>query len=154
LIKVIDITENTGMSMGLKKKGVKAPPAAPPAALPIKKSIHSRAKLYFPVTKIHGYLAWKGTGSGVSEKAAIAVAAGIEYIVQEVLSLSLLDGEAPIKEGTRITPRHVNLVIARDAELKGLFAGGIIRGGGVNPIVFAKKPKKTVSAGGNGIETK
>lgn len=135
------------MSTEVKKKGGKAPSSASAAAaLPIKKkSVHSRANLFFPVTRIHDYLAWKGTGSGVGEKAAIAVAAGLEYIVQEVLDVTMTQGGQQVKDGTRITPRHVNLAISKDKELKNLFTGGIIRGGGVNPIIFAKKPKKATA---------
>ena len=124
-------------------------PKAPAKKQPItaaaekkKKSVHARVNLIFPVTRIKTYMKKSGLCKRTSVEAAIAVAAGIEYIVSELLSVTVEKTSDPKFAKSRITPRMLNLTIENDDELKALFAGSTIRGGGVNPTVFAPRVKK------------
>ncbi len=122
------------------KKG-KAPPSS--AGKGKKKvSIQKRANVIFPITKIKKHAKKEYLHGKCSVKAAVALAAGIEYIVSELLTITVeRDLEDPKKNKKTITPRHLKMTIDGDEELADFFKDSNIRSGGVHEG-FLKKPKQ------------
>ena len=86
----------------------------------------ARAGLQFPVGRIKTMLKARGA-KVVSPKAAIALAASIEYIAAEVLELA--GNAASDLKRSRISPRCIMLAIRNDAELNSLITATIAQGG-------------------------
>lgn len=97
----------------------------------MKKSARTRAAksgLFFPVGRIHRLLkAEVPRKIRVGATSSVYVAAIMEYIISEVLELAAKD--AYQKKKQRITPRHLQLAIRKDAELSSFFKSTISQGG-------------------------
>lgn len=130
-----------------------------------------KAGLQFPVGRIHRHLrkgkllrlafAYNITTSSLMQQfefstgnyaarigsgAAVYLTGVLEYILAEVIELA---GNATIEnKRNRIIPRYIMLAIQNDEELKELFKGATISGGGVVPhIEGVLLPKKTSKKG-------
>merc|ERR1712080_726357 len=116
------------------------------------KSRSSRAGLQFPVGRIHRLLRKGNYAERVGAGAPVYLAAVMEYLAAEVLELA--GNAARDNKKTRIIPRHLQLAIRNDEELK-LLAGVTIAQGGVLPniqaVLLPKKTEKT-KLPPNGIE--
>lgn len=95
----------------------------------------SRARLIFPVGRIHRFMRDRRVGGRISSEAAVSLAAFTEYVVAEVI---LAAGDR-IGKKKRILPKHITIGIQNDDELRAYFAGGIIPGGGVLPKEIPKE---------------
>jgi len=105
------------------------------------KSRSSRARLQFPVGRIHRLLRKGNYAERVGAGAPVYLAAVMEYLPAEVLELA---GNAARDKKTRIIPRHLQLAIRNDEELNKLLSGVTIAQGGVLPNIQAVLlPKKT-----------
>jgi len=74
----------------------------------------SKAGLQFPVGRIHRYL--KGSAPRIGAGAPVYLAAVLEYLCAEILELA--GNAARDNKKSRIIPRHVQLAIRNDEELK------------------------------------
>jgi histone H2A len=105
----------------------------------------SRAGLQFPVGRLHRYLKQKTQNNmRVGAKAAVYMAAVLEYLCAEVLELA--GNAARDLRVKRITPRHLQLAIRGDEELD-LLVKAVIAGGGVMPHIhkaLTAKPGKPI----------
>jgi len=105
----------------------------------------SRAGLQFPVGRLHRYLKQRTQNNmRVGAKAAVYMAAVLEYLSAEVLELA--GNAARDLRVKRITPRHLQLAIRGDEELDQLVQA-TIAGGGVMPHIhraLTAKPGKPV----------
>lgn len=121
----------------------KTPKKAPKTPAKKKKlTMQERANVIFPVTRIKRYLRENAGVAAITPTAAIAMAAGLEYIVSELLDVTIHD---TLPKGTeskeRILPHHLTLTINKDVELKKLFAFAMVRSGGVTPMEIPRKTK-------------
>ena len=87
-----------------------------------RRSKSKRAGVCFPVTAVQKKLKKRhGHGGRVSNKAAVYLCGVMEYLAAEVLELA--GNEAEGKNKKRITPRHIFLAVANDAELSNILNG-------------------------------
>lgn len=104
-----------------------------------------RAGVVFPVSRIYRSLKSgqyaKRTGFG----SAVYLAAVLEYLTAEILELS--GNASRDNKKHRITPRHIQLAVRNDEELRQLLEGVTIAEGGVLPhieqILLPKLSKKS-----------
>uniref|UniRef100_A0A5S6Q623 Histone H2A n=1 Tax=Trichuris muris TaxID=70415 RepID=A0A5S6Q623_TRIMR len=107
------------------------------------KSRSSRAGLHFPVGRMHRLLRRGNYAERIGVGAAVYLAAVIEYLTAEVLELA--GNAARDYKKTRIIPRHLQLAIRNDEELKKFLQGVAIPQGGVLPNIHPSLlPKKIV----------
>ncbi|NXK84657.1 H2A2B protein, partial [Amazona guildingii] len=107
------------------------------------KSRSSRAGLQFPMGRVHRLLRKGNYAEQVGARAAVYLAAVLEYLSAEILELA---GNAARDKKTCIIPRHLQLAI-RNHELNKLLGGVTITQGGVLPNIQAVLlPKKTQSS--------
>lgn len=106
------------------------------------KSRSRRAGLNFPVGRIHRLMRKGNFSERIGAGTPVYLAAVLEYLIGEVLDLS--GNAARDNKKTKISPRHLQLVIRTDEELNKLFSGVTISQGGVLPNIPAELlPKKT-----------
>ncbi|KAH6944804.1 hypothetical protein HPB50_005293 [Hyalomma asiaticum] len=102
----------------------------------------SRAGLVFPVARIHRLLRQGNHTDRFSGAAPVYVAGVLEYLTAEVLELA--GNAARDNNKLRITPRHIQLAIRNDEELRKLLGNVTISEGGVLPYIWPELlPKKT-----------
>ena len=97
----------------------------PPTKKPSPQSRSARAKLQFPVGRIHGYLKGKRRPENplsgltivdrVTPKGAVFMAAVLEYLTAEVLKIA--GAAAKEKKKARIVPKHIQEAISADEEM-------------------------------------
>ena len=93
----------------------------------------SKAGLQFPVGRVHRHLRIGRYAKRIGVDAPVYLAAVLEYLTAEILELSgnkAHDSKPPKK---RIIPRHIQLAILKDEELKKLLGNAMIAAGGVEP---------------------
>eukprot|EP00400_MALV-I_sp_L67-5_P001090 gene1090-1027_t len=105
------------------------------------KSGTKKAGLTFPVPRVGRYMKNGRYADRVNKKAPIFMTAVLEYVVAELLELA--GNAARAEKKGRIRPRHVQLAISDDDELKALFGHVTIKDGGVAPGIheFLNKAK-------------
>ncbi|XP_006755678.1 PREDICTED: histone H2A type 2-B-like [Myotis davidii] len=106
------------------------------------KSRSSRAGLQFPVGRVHRLLRKGNYAERVGAGAPVYMAAVLEYLTAEILELA---GNAARDNKTRIIPRHLQLAVRNDEELKLLGGVTIAQGGVLLNIQAVLLPKKTES---------
>jgi histone H2A len=99
----------------------------------------NRAGLNFPVGRIARMLKKGRYSERIGIGAPVYLAAILEYLVAEILEVSVMVVKQNKK--ARIVPRYIFLGLKEDEEFKKLFAKTIITASGVKPDVLAKKNK-------------
>lgn len=106
------------------------------------KSRSVRAGLVFPVGRVNRHLRKGNYAERFGAGASVYLAAVMEYLTAELLELA--GNAAHDNKKCRITPRHLQLAISNDCELKKLLAKVTISQGGVLPnIQAALLPKRS-----------
>ncbi|XP_076139660.1 uncharacterized protein LOC143122726 [Alosa pseudoharengus] len=106
------------------------------------KTRSSRAGLQFPVGRVHRLLRKGNYAERVGAGAPVYLAVVFEYLTAEILELA--GNAARDNKKTRIIPRHLQLAVRNDEELKKLLGKVTIAQGGVLPNIQAVLlPKKT-----------
>ena len=101
--------------------------------------------LQFPVGRIHRLLRKGNYTERVEAGAPVYLAAVMEYLAAELAGNAARDNKK-----TRIIPRHLQLAIRNDEELKKHLSGVTIAQGGVLPNIQAVLlPKKTQKVEGS-----
>ena len=101
------------------------------ASRPKQTSRSARAGLNFPVGRIARMLKNGKYAERVGIGAPVYLASVLEYLVAEILEVSVLVVRQ--KKKARIVPRFIFLGLREDDEFKKLFANTIITGSGVKP---------------------
>ena len=96
-----------------------------------------RAGLSFPVGRIARMLKDGRFSERIGIGAPVSMAAVLEYLVAEILEVSVMVVRQ--KKKARIVPRFIYLGLKEDEEFRRLFSHTIITGSGVQP---AQKPKR------------
>ncbi|NXB15006.1 H2AX protein, partial [Rhagologus leucostigma] len=114
------------------------------------KSRSTRARLQFPVGRVHRLLRRGHFAERVAAAAAPAYLAAVpEYLTAEILDLA--SDLACESKKTRINPRPIMLTIRNDAELNKLLLSVTIVQGGVLPYIQPMLlPRKTGAGGKKG----
>lgn len=94
------------------------------------------AGLTFPVSRVRRHMRGRHAPR-IRKKVPIYLAAVLEYLVAEVLNQAGIAADSQKK--TRVLPRHVQLAIRTDQELKELLKGVTIAEGGVMPYIHESK---------------
>ncbi|KAN0038986.1 hypothetical protein ACTA71_001180 [Dictyostelium dimigraforme] len=94
-------------------------------------NILPRAGLTISVSKVENLLHNRRYSKRISPNSCVYLAAILEYMVLELLELSLNE----LKKSNRIKNKHINLSIQKDEELRTLCKDVIICGGGVLPFI-------------------
>lgn len=92
-----------------------------------------RAGLEFPVGRIHRMLKDGNYAARIGSKSSIYLAAVLEYLSSEMLEVA--GHAAHDNKKKRINPRHVELSVQGDAELRELLQHVTISSGGVVPHI-------------------
>ena len=104
-------------------------------------SMHSRASLILPVSRVMKMMRRDHLNERISKGAAVYMTAILEYLLSEIL-----EGAAPQAQNSgkkRLVNRHLSLAIQQDEELNKLLAGMIVYKGGVLPHIEEQLlPKK------------
>ena len=100
----------------------------------------SKAGLCFPVGRIARMLKTGRYSERVGVGASVYTAAVLEYLVAEILEVSVMVVKQHKK--SRITPRYMFLGLKEDEEFSSLFRRSVITGSGVKPTSLAKLKSK------------
>lgn len=107
-----------------------------------RQSRSDRAGIIFPVGRVHSSLKKGRYASRIGTGAPVYFAGVLEYLVREMVDLAAIAAKDGNKK--RITPRHINLAIQSDVELKELLSDVTISMGGVLPHIHtALQPKSS-----------
>ena len=106
----------------------------------------SNSGLHFPVGRIKRHLKEGFFAPRVSPKAAVYLAAVLEYLTGELLELAAKSTKELQKE--RIIPRHIKLAVLGDEELNQFFGGVTIAAGGVQQHIHTELTKGATKEGG------
>lgn len=109
----------------------------------------AKAGLIFPVGRIGSLLKSGQYARRIGGSAAVYMAAVVEYLVAEMLELSVKAAAQNSKKPKRISPRTLTLAVRHDDDLGALLQNVTVSNGGVLPNVnkaLAKKSKKSKSA--------
>ncbi|KAJ7170456.1 histone h2A.3 [Mycena crocata] len=98
-----------------------------------KLSRSSKAGLLFSVGRIHRHLKNGLYADRVGGSTPVYLAAVLEYLTAEILELA--GNAARDNHRQRITPRHIQVAIHNDEELKKLLGFTVISHGGVAPTL-------------------
>lgn len=98
-----------------------------------------KASLIFPIGRIARYLRQGNYAPKYSEKAAIALAAVLEYIVEEILLICVETMKH--HKATRIQPRHIKEAIDADEEFFNYLSKILNATIGINKKKNAKRDK-------------
>ncbi len=111
----------------------------------------ARAGLAFPVGRVGRFLKRGQYSQRIGASAPVYLAAVLEYLTAEILELA--GNAARDNKRTRINPRHIQLAVGNDEELRKLFGKATIANGGVVPTPIdssllpkGSKAKKEVAA--------
>ncbi|XP_035230381.1 histone H2A, embryonic-like [Stegodyphus dumicola] len=96
--------------------------------------------LIFPVARIKAILKVAHSFKRVSDTAAVFITAVLEYLVAEILEMSLC--KARECSSWRIQPRHLNVAVKSDCELLPHFRTSTIPNGGCLALLLASQLKK------------
>lgn len=104
----------------------------------------ARAGLYFPIGRTQTRMRSKKWIPRIGSSAAVAHAAVLQYIMSEMLEVSV--NQCIAHKSKRIKPRHILLAIENDAEIRSMLGKIIIPSGGVipkviNPLLLPKGSK-------------
>jgi histone H2A len=93
-----------------------------------KTSMSKRAGLMFPVGRVLRLMKKGRYGERVSSKAAIGVAAALEYLTAEILEMAgdKCFGEEDKMTSAKIKPRHICLAVKGDEELNAAIGPNVI----------------------------
>merc|ERR1719500_2325707 len=115
-----------------------------PKKNPVSKT--KKSGLVLSVSRVHNRLKENRYANRVRVNASVYMAATLEYLVAEVLELA--GNCARYFKKKRVTPRHIQLTLLHDLELKELTKGVIVPEGGVKENNIHKKllPKHSANA--------
>lgn len=103
-----------------------------------------KANLIFPCARIGRYIRNLNVAKRIGEGAPVYLAAILEYLVAEVLELA--GNVAKRYNRKRITPRHIQLAVHSDDELRVVLKNVTLAEGGVipscHPALFPDSSKK------------
>ncbi|KAJ7939797.1 histone-fold-containing protein [Mycena leptocephala] len=105
-----------------------------PYSQPSTQSRSSKAGLQFPVGRIHRLLKRGNYAQRVGTGAPVYLAAVLEYLMAE--SLELAGNAARDNKRHRITPRHLQLAIRNDEELRKLLGSVVISKNSIIPHIY------------------
>ena len=109
-----------------------------------RRTMSSKAKLIFPVSRLKRYLREDRFATKISPKSCVYLAAVLEYLTAEILDIS--SEVATQHKKRRINPRYLTLGIKSDEEINRLLPKMTIKEGGVVPYILpeisrnSKKP--------------
>ncbi|PVU91978.1 hypothetical protein BB559_003910 [Furculomyces boomerangus] len=109
-------------------------------------SVKSTKHLIFPQARIKRYLKKSAPKLKVSSTASVYMSGVLEYLIAELLELA--GNAAKDNKRQRISPRHLQLAVRNDDELRKLLKDVTIPQGGVLPNIHsALLPQKTKNKG-------